>query len=131
MSVAALALAGCGNSSDSSQNATQGGETAAAPGSAAAPAAAPVKANAITGQVTLRDAAQVSADAKLQLTLVDVSTQDAAPLATKTIQPANTLPLSFQLPFNPADVNPAGLYVLKAPWSTATAATTRRCRPRC
>ncbi|RAO76479.1 YbaY family lipoprotein [Dyella jiangningensis] len=114
MSVAALALAGCGNSSDSSQSATQGGETAAAPGSAATPAAAPAKANAITGQVTLRDAAQVSADAKLQLTLVDVSTQDAAPLATKTVQPANTFPLTFELEFNAPDVNPNGLYVLKA-----------------
>lgn len=114
MSVAALALAGCGNSSDSSQSPAQGGETAAAPGSAAAPAAAPAKANAITGQVTLRDAAQVSADAKLQLTLVDVSMQDAAPLATKTVQPANTFPLSFELEFNAPDVNPNGLYVLKA-----------------
>jgi len=109
MSVAALALAGCGNSSESSQNATQGGETAATTGSAT-----PAKANAITGQVTLRDAAQVSADAKLQLTLIDVSTQDGGPLATKTVTPANTFPLSFELEFNPADVNPAGLYVLKA-----------------
>jgi len=104
MSVAALALAGCNNSSPSSQGGTDGGDAAQAP----------AQTNQITGQVTLRDAATVSPNAKLDLTLVDVSTQDAAPLATKTIQPANTLPLSFQLPFNPADVNPAGLYVLKA-----------------
>jgi len=104
MSVAALALAGCNNSAPSSQGGTDGGDAAQAP----------AQTNQITGQVTLRDAATVSPNAKLDLTLVDVSTQDAAPLATKTIQPANTLPLSFQLPFNPADVNPAGLYVLKA-----------------
>lgn len=105
MSVAALALAGCNNSSPSSQGGTEGGDAAQTP----------AQANQITGQVTLRDAATtISPNAKLDLTLVDVSTQDAAPLATKTIQPANTLPLSFQLPFNPADVNPAGLYVLKA-----------------
>ncbi|WP_430392141.1 YbaY family lipoprotein [Dyella sp. 20L07] len=108
MSVAALALAGCGNSSES-QNATQGGASAASSG-----AAAPAKANAITGTVTLRDAAQVSAAGKLQLTLIDVSTQDAAPLATKTVDSASTFPLSFELDYNPADVNPAGLYVLKA-----------------
>lgn len=105
MSVAALALAGCGNSSPSSDGGTEGGNAAQTP----------AQANQITGQVSLRDAATtVSPAAKLDLTLVDVSTQDAAPLATKTIEPANTLPISFQLPFNPADVNPAGLYVLKA-----------------
>ena len=114
MSVAALALAGCGNSSESSQPAAQGGETPASSGSAAS-ATAPAKANAITGSVTLRDAnQQVSPAGKLQLTLVDVSAQDAVPLATKTVEPANTFPLSFELDFNPADVNPAGLYVLKA-----------------
>jgi putative lipoprotein len=107
MSVAALALAGCGNSPESSQNATQGGETAASTGT-------PAKANAITGTVALRDAAQVSPSAKLELTLIDVSAQDATPLATKTVEPANTFPLSFELPFNAADVNPSGLYVLKA-----------------
>lgn len=106
MSVAALALAGCSNSSDSSQTATQGGATA--------PATTPAKANAVTGTVTLRDPANVSAAAKLELTLVDVSNADAAPLATKTIDSANTFPLSFSLEFNPADVNPAGMYVVKA-----------------
>ncbi len=113
MSVAALALAGCGNSSESSQSATTQGSEAAAP-SAAATAAAPAKANAVTGSVTLRDNPQVSSDAKLQLTLIDVSSQDATPLATKTVDSANTFPLSFEVEFNPADVNPAGTYVLKA-----------------
>ena len=104
MSVAALALAGCGNSSQSSEGGAEGGNAAQTP----------AQSNQITGQVSLRDAATVSASAKLDLTLIDVSTPDATPLATKTIEPANTLPISFQVPFNPADVNPAGLYVLKA-----------------
>ena len=105
MSVAALALAGCGNSSQSPEGGAQGGDAAQTP----------AQANQITGQVALRDAGTtVSPAAKLDLTLIDVSTPDATPLATKTIESANTLPISFQLPFNPADVNPAGLYVLKA-----------------
>ncbi|WP_266183574.1 YbaY family lipoprotein [Dyella humicola] len=106
MSVAALALAGCSNSSDSSQTANQGGATA--------PATTPAAANAVTGTVTLRDAATVSAAAKLELTLVDVSNADATPLATKTVDSANTFPLSFSLEFKPNDVNPAGMYVVKA-----------------
>jgi putative lipoprotein len=103
MSVAALALAGCGNSSQSSEGGAEGNA-----------AQTPAQANQITGQVALRDQADISPSSKLDLTLIDVSTPDAAPLATKTIQPANTLPISFQVPFNPADVNPNGLYVLKA-----------------
>lgn len=104
MSVAALALAGCGNSSQSS-----GGEEG---GNAAQ---APTQNNQITGQVTLPDGTSLSPSSKLDLTLIDVSQKDTAvPLATKTIEPANTLPISFQLPLNPADVNPSGLYVIKA-----------------
>ena len=53
MSVAALALAGCNNSSPSSQGGTDGGDAAQAP----------AQTNQITGQVTLRDAATVSPNA--------------------------------------------------------------------
>ncbi len=103
MSVAALALAGCNSSSDSSPKAAADG---------AAPAAAP--ANIVSGTVSLRDATQtVSGNAKLDLKLVDVSTQSAAPLATKTIEPL-TLPAQFQLEFTPGDVNPADIYVVQA-----------------
>jgi putative lipoprotein len=106
MSVAALALAGCSNSSDSSQTATQGG--------AAAPAGTPAKANAVTGTVTLRDASQLSGSAKLDISLVNVSAQDGAPLATKTISPATTFPQSFELNFNAADIDPSAIYVVQA-----------------
>src|SRR5579872_6060932 len=104
MSVAALALAGCGNSSQTSEGGAEGGNAAQTP----------AQANQVTGQVALPAGSTVSADAKLDLTLVDVSQQDSKPLATKTVQPANTLPVSFELPFNGADVNPAGMYVLQA-----------------
>lgn len=107
MSVAALALAGCGNSSDSSQNASQGGESSASAG-------APAKANAVTGSVTVRDANQLSGDAKLDITLVDVSAPDAPALATKSISSATTFPQSFELDFNPTDIDPAAIYVVKA-----------------
>ncbi|QNK03534.1 DUF1481 domain-containing protein [Dyella telluris] len=100
MSVAALALAGCGNSSQS----PEGGNAAQAPAAA----------NQVTGQVTLPEGSSVSATAKLDLTLIDVSQADSKPLATKTVEPANTLPVSFELPFNASDVNPQGMYVLQA-----------------
>jgi putative lipoprotein len=102
MTVTALALAGC-NSSGSSQT-TDG---------AAAPAAA-AKANVVSGTITLRGSDQPSASDSLTINLVDVSSQGSAPLATKTIAPATTFPLSFELDFNPADVVPNDLYVVKA-----------------
>src|SRR5579859_2418639 len=104
MSVAALALAGCGNSSQSSDGGDEGGNAAQTP----------AQANQVTGQFALLEASSFSAAAKLDLTLIDVSQQDSKPLATKTVQPANTAPISFELPFNAADVNPAGMYVLQA-----------------
>lgn len=104
MSVAALALAGCSNSSQSSEGGTEGGNAAQAP----------AQANQLTGQVTLPDGTSLSAAAKLDLTLTDVGEQDGKPLASKTIQPVSASPVSFELPFNGADVNPQGVYVLQA-----------------
>ena len=105
MSVAALALAGCNSSNAPEQG---NGDNA--------PAAAAVKANTVTGTVALRGDTTVSPDAKLVVNLVDVSSTDqagATPLASKTIAPVQ-FPQSFELTFNPADVNPADLYVVKA-----------------
>lgn len=103
MSVAALALAGC-NAPHSSQQPE---------GSKGTPAAA----NTVSGSIALRDAGQqVSPAAKLVISLVNVSSaQDAnsAPLASKTVAPVQ-FPQSFTLEFNPADVNPADLYVVQA-----------------
>ena len=102
VSVAALALAGCNGSN--------------APGQGSDNAAAPKVANTVSGTVNLRGDNPVAPDAKLVVNLVDVSSPDqagAAPLATKTIAPVQ-FPQTFELTFNPADVNPADLYVVKA-----------------
>jgi len=102
MSVAALALAGC-NSSNAPE---QGSDNAAAT----------AKANTVSGTVAVRGNNAVSPEAKLVINLVDVSSTDqagAAPLASKTIAPVQ-FPQTFELNFNPADVNPADLYVVKA-----------------
>jgi putative lipoprotein len=121
VSVAALAMAGCNSSSSPQQAQGKADEGAAA-------AAAPQAGNKVTGQITLREPAQLSPQAKLEISLVDVSaasagaTTDAtaapasapAPLATKTISPVGAFPVSFELEFNPADVNPNNLYVVKA-----------------
>ncbi|WP_329742104.1 YbaY family lipoprotein [Dyella sp. A6] len=96
--VVSLALAGCNSSGSSSQQ-------------AAAPA--PV-AHSVSGTVTIRGNDQPSANDKLTISLVDVSQQGAAPLATKTIAPATTFPLSFELDFSPSDVVAHDLYVVKA-----------------
>jgi putative lipoprotein len=103
MSVAALALAGCNGSNAPEQG---NGDNAAAA----------VKANTVGGTITVRGDNAVSPDARLVVDLVDVSSTDqagAAPLASKTISPVQ-FPQSFELTFNPADVNPADLYVVKA-----------------
>ncbi|MGN2246742.1 DUF1481 domain-containing protein [Frateuria sp. GZRR35] len=103
MSVAALALAGCNGSNAPEQG---NGDTAATA----------AKANSVSGTITVRGDSAVSPEAKLVVNLVDVSSTDqagAAPLASKTIAPVQ-FPQSFELTFNPADVNPADLYVVKA-----------------
>lgn len=109
VSVTALALAGCNSSSPSS---SQAGD------SATATSAAPQADNKVTGQITLREPTELSPQAKLDISLVDVSAaggaEAGAPLATKSISPVGTFPLAFELEYNPADVNPNNLYVVKA-----------------
>ena len=103
MSVAALALAGCNGSHAPEQDS---GNTSAAA----------AKASSVSGTVAVRGDNAVSSDATLVVNLVDVSSADqagAAPLASKTIAPVQ-FPQTFELTFNPADVNPADLYVVQA-----------------
>ena len=105
MTVAAVALAGCNNSSNpSSSTGTDGTE-------ANAPAAAP---HSVTGTVTLRGGITPSSQGKLDISLVDVTAQGSAPLATKTIAPATTFPAQFELDFNPANVATNDLYIVQA-----------------
>lgn len=101
MSLAALALAGCNGSGMPGHNGT---DTAAA-----------TTASTVSGTITVRGQQAVSPDAKLVVSLVDVSSNQAGapPLASKSIAPVQ-FPQSFELQFNPADVSPADLYVVQA-----------------
>jgi putative lipoprotein len=102
VAVVSLALAGCG-SSGSSQQAADG-----------APAASASAAHSVSGTITIRGNSRPSDSDKLVVSLVDVSQQGAAPLASKTIAPATSFPLSFELDFDSAGVVPNDLYVVKA-----------------
>jgi putative lipoprotein len=102
MTVAAVALAGCNNSSNPSSSA--GGD-----GQQAAQAAA----TSVTGTITLRGGITPSSQDNLVISLVDVTAQGSAPLATKTVAPATTFPLKFELDFNPANVAPNDLYIVQ------------------
>ena len=109
VSVAALALAGC-NGSPSSDHAGDGNP---APSASTTTAAVPSE---VSGTISLRAGSPLPSDkATLVLNLSDVSSSAAgsAPLATQTT-PAGTFPQSFKLTFNPADVKPNDLYVVRA-----------------
>ena len=111
MSVAALALAGCGNAPSPSQS-----TGSAAPASANTAAAAPQIPNQVSGTISLRAGTPApSANATLVLNLANVSSTAAgsAPLASRT-SPAGSFPQSFTLTFNPAEVKPNDLYVVQA-----------------
>ncbi|OOG43527.1 DUF1481 domain-containing protein [Rhodanobacter sp. C05] len=108
MSVATLALAGCNNAPSTSPS------TDAASSTSTDTAVATKVANEVSGTISVRGPVQPSANAQLVINLADVSSDaaGAAPLASKT-SPAGTFPQPFQLTFNPADVKPDHLYVVK------------------
>ena len=76
------------------------------------------QANAITGTVSLRAGAAgaktVSANAKLELTLVDISQQPEVPIASKVFDPVGDMPLQYSLPFDPDRINPDDVLVMHA-----------------
>lgn len=106
MTVAAVALAGCNNSSNPSSSTGTGNTEADAPAAAAA--------HSVTGTVTIRGGGTPSQQSKLDISIVDVTAQGSAPLATKEIAPATTFPQSFELDFNPANVATNDLYIVQA-----------------
>lgn len=111
MSVAALALAGCNNASNSMQPAES-----KAPASANTAGATAQVPSQVSGTISLRAGSPTPSDkATLVVNLVDVSSTavGSAPLASKTA-PAGTFPQSFTLTFNPAEVKPSDLYVIQA-----------------
>ena len=82
-----------------------------APTPAAAPPPAPV-ANSVSGTVALKDPHDLSADAKVELKVVDV-TQTATPVAQTTIN-ASHPPVSFNIPIDPHAIDPKRTYSLEA-----------------
>jgi putative lipoprotein len=105
MTVAAVALAGCNNSSTPSSSTGADGTEANAPAAVA---------HSVTGTVTLRGGITPSQQGKLDISIVDVTAQGSAPLATKEIAPATTFPQQFELDFNPANVATNDLYIVQA-----------------
>ncbi|HXS73637.1 MAG TPA: YbaY family lipoprotein [Rhodanobacteraceae bacterium] len=96
--IAGLLLSGCGPSSNN-----------AAPAQAPAPAA-----TAVTGTVSLADpSVQVAPDAKLDLTLMDVTQQPGVPVNTQSFAPPH-MPQQFNIGFNPKQIKQADIYVLEA-----------------
>lgn len=106
MSMAVLALAGCGSSTSSQ---TEGG-------AAGASSTAASTAGSVSGTITVRGTVQPSPNAQLVINLVDVSSSQAgaAPIASKTVASGATFPYSFELSFKPSEINSADLYVVKA-----------------
>lgn len=104
MTVAAVALAGCNNSSSPSSSADTDGKPASASTAAA---------TSVSGTITLRGDIKPSDQDKLVISLVDMTAQGSAPLATKTIAPATTFPQPFDLSFNPSNVASNDLYIVQ------------------
>lgn len=100
-----LALAAC----------NPGGSSPAA-GDSAATGAAAVADNIVTGTVALREGVNgtVSADARLEVSLEDTTQRTGVPLATKTIQPVGSLPVTFELEFDPRAINANDVIVVIA-----------------
>ncbi len=114
MSAAALTLAGC--NAPSSTAAKDAGTPSASKTAGAGSASAPIPGE-VTGTVALREPTQLSTNARLDIRLVDITADAAAsgaPLASKTVMPANQFPQTFQLTFDPAQVKRADLYILQA-----------------
>lgn len=95
--VAGALLGGCNGSSN---NAAQ--QTVAPP------------ATAVTGTISLADkSVTLTPDAKLDLSLMDVSHQPGTPVNTQSFAPAK-LPLQFSLSFDPKQIKATDIYVLQA-----------------
>ncbi|MGH8191471.1 MAG: YbaY family lipoprotein, partial [Rhodanobacteraceae bacterium] len=110
IAVAALLLAGCGKSSNSgSSAATTSSESSAAASGAPAPSA-----TAVTGTVTIQNQGiQLTPEAKLELSLVDVTTQPGVTVNKQDFNPPK-FPQAFHIPFSASAINPNDLYVLQA-----------------
>lgn len=107
--LATLALAACGTSSNSPGNSASA--SASAPEAAGTPAPA---ATAVSGTVKLQDASvQVTPQATLELSLVDVTQQPGVTINKQDFNPP-AFPQAFNIPFSASAINGKDIYVLQA-----------------
>ena len=100
--IAGLLLGGCGGTSNNSGNETSG-----------QPQQAPIP-SAVTGTVTLADTSvQVAPEAKLDLTLMDVTQQPGVPVNSQSFAPPQ-MPQQFNIGFDPKQIKASDIYVLQA-----------------
>jgi putative lipoprotein len=78
----------------------------------AAPAAAPI-ANSVSGSIMLREPRELSNQARIELKVIDVA-QPATILAQTVIANASRPPINFNLPVDPAKVDPKRTYAVDA-----------------
>ena len=110
--LATLALAACGTSSNSPENSASASASASAGTSGAGmPATA---ATAVSGTVKLQDAStQISPQATLELSLVDVTQQPGVTVNKQDFNPP-AFPQAFNIPFSASAINAKDIYVLQA-----------------
>jgi putative lipoprotein len=107
--LATLVLAGCGASNSSGNSSASSAAASASGAGTPAPAA-----TAVTGTVKLQDASvQVTPQATLELSLVDVTQQPGATVNKQDFNPP-TFPQAFRIPFSASAINSNDLYVLQA-----------------
>jgi putative lipoprotein len=109
--VASLLLAACGTSDQSGGSSAAAGSSESS-GAAGTPASA---ATAVTGTVTLDNSQNipVTPEAKLELSLVDVTQQPGVTVNTQDFNPPQ-FPQTFRIPFSPSAINGKDLYVVQA-----------------
>lgn len=77
------------------------------------PPPAPKIAGSVSGKVLLREPRELSGDARLELSVIDVA-QPGLILAQTTISPANQPPIAFNLPIDVAKVDARRTYAVEA-----------------
>jgi putative lipoprotein len=74
------------------------------------------KTGRVTGTVTYRERIALPPDAVVEVQLLDVSLMDVAAtlIAEQTITPQHQVPIAFELPYDPADIDERLSYAVRA-----------------
>jgi putative lipoprotein len=74
------------------------------------------KSGRVTGTVTYRERIALPPDAVVEVQLLDVSLMDVAAtlIAEQTIKPQHQVPIAFELPYDPADIDERLSYAVRA-----------------